>query len=62
MSASRRFEMYYFYGKINRGKGAVRCREVVHFSEGPLLEVLLYMLPYQVLNFYLHVVILKTIM
>ena len=23
------------------GKGAVRCREVVRFSEGPLLEVLL---------------------
>ena len=24
------------------GKWAVRCREVVRFSEGPLLEVLLY--------------------
>ena len=23
------------------GKGAVRCMEVVHFLEGPLLEVLL---------------------
>ena len=41
MSASRRFEMY-FMVKSMGGKGAVRCREVVRFSEGPLLEVLLY--------------------
>ena len=35
--------MYEFYdSKIYQGQVSLRCTEVVHFSEGPLLEVLLY--------------------
>ena len=37
--------------KSIRGKGAVRCREIVRFSEGPLLEVLLY---FYVVTFFCH--------
>ena len=34
---------FYIYGKINRGQEICPLTEVVSFSEGPLLEVLLYM-------------------
>ena len=35
-------QMYSIYREVNRGMSFVRCIEVVRFSEGLLLEVLLY--------------------
>ena len=33
MSTSRAFQMYYFYGKSNRGNGFICYTEVVRFSD-----------------------------
>ena len=41
MSASRKFEMYQFYAKINQGQVSRPLYRGCPFSEGPLLEVLL---------------------
>ena len=41
VSASRKFEMYQFYAKINQGQVSRPLYRGCPFSEGPLLEVLL---------------------
>ena len=42
VSASRRFQIYYFYRSSNRGYGVCPLYRVVRLSESPLLEVSLY--------------------
>ena len=42
MSASLRFQMYYFYRKSNQGHALVHCTEEVCLSKSLLLEAILY--------------------